>query len=208
MTTTRLVSLLAAAAVAGTTLVGAPATAAPAGTTSLSSTLSEDGNRFDTEWGDFDVAEKAVRAVVYARPESPVGVLADGETALTAFIPTDRAFRRYVAAQTGQRPRTERGVFRTLKQLADVETLESVLLYHVVPGRTLTYTRVRRADGAVLTTAQGGEVTVQVSAGTVRLTDLDPDAANARIVPTLSNLNRGNKQIAHGVSRVLRPTDL
>ena len=44
--------------------------------------------------------------------------------------------------------------------------------------------------------------------GRVKLRDLDPDAANARVLPGARNLNRGNKQIAHGISRVLRPVDL
>jgi hypothetical protein len=40
----------------------------------------------------------------------------------------------------------------------------------------------------------------------VALVDLDPDARNALVVQP--DINRGNLQIAHGISPVLRPVDL
>ena len=135
-------------------------------------------------------------------------MLAVGDTALTAFVPTDRAFRKLVRSLAGDAPARERGVFRAVKSVADVDTLETVLLYHVVPGATVTYAQARKADGAALTTAQGGDLTVKVSSGSVKLKDADPDAANARVIVALKNLNKGNKQIAHGINRVLRPLDL
>ncbi len=36
------------------------ATAAPTGTTSLTEVLAADGNRYDRNWEDFDIVEKAV----------------------------------------------------------------------------------------------------------------------------------------------------
>jgi hypothetical protein len=45
-----------------------------------------------------------------------------------------------------------------------------------VPGATVTYAQARKADGAALTTAQGGDLTVKVSTGSVKLKDADPDA--------------------------------
>ena len=44
--------------------------------------------------------------------------------------------------------------------------------------------------------------------GLVRLIDKDRDAKNAFVLPAAKNLNKGNRQIAHGVSAVLRPIDL
>jgi hypothetical protein len=38
--------------------------------------------------------DNAVGAVLAAKPNSPVAVLADGNVPLTAFLPTDGAFRR------------------------------------------------------------------------------------------------------------------
>ena len=40
----------------------------------------------------------------------------------------------------------------------------------------------------------------------VRLVDADPDDRNPLVVQP--NINKGNKQIAHGINRVLRPLDL
>ena len=40
----------------------------------------------------------------------------------------------------------------------------------------------------------------------ISLKDKDPNAADAYVVAP--NLNKGNRQIAHGVSQVLRPLDL
>ena len=38
--------------------------------------------------------------------------------------------------------------------------------------------------------------------------DKDHDAKNAMVIPALTDLNKGNRQIAHAVDRVLRPADL
>lgn len=65
----------------------APAPAAPAralGTTSLASVLAADGQKFDSNWKDFDIVEAAVYAVAAAKPDSPVLALADGKVRLTA----------------------------------------------------------------------------------------------------------------------------
>ena len=92
-------TLLAAATVFA---VPTTANAAPAsGTTSLAEVLAADGNRFDRNRHDFDIVDRAVRTVLKAKPNSPVGVLANGKDALTAFLPTDRAFRRLVRDLTG-----------------------------------------------------------------------------------------------------------
>ena len=42
--------------------------------------------------------------------------------------------------------------------------------------------------------------------GNVKLVDLDPDAGNAKVI--VPDINKGNKQIAHGINKVLRPLDL
>ena len=207
---TRLTALAAAAAtvLAGGALAVAPAQAAPRGTTSLAEVLAADGNRLDRSWDDFDIVEKAVYAVLEAKPDSPVAVLADGDTALTAFVPTDRAFRRLVHDLTGDRKARERGVLRAVTSVADADTLEAVLLYHVVPGATVTYYQARQADGARLTTALGSRIRVNVVHGGVRLKDRDRDDLNPQVIRAARNVNKGNKQIAHGINRVLRPIDL
>lgn len=211
-----LISSFAALALAGTTVAvaAAPSQAgekshSAVDTKSLAAVLAADGKGFDRNPGDFDILDNAVRAVLTAKPKSPVGVLADGNVRLTAFAPTDDAFRKLAYDLTGTSYHRERRVFTTLAKTAGVDTIESVLLYHVVPGATITYRQAKKADGVKLETAlEEATVKVRVRDGRVILVDADRDNRNARVIPALKNINKGNKQIAHGVSRVLRPTDL
>ncbi|MGB0101111.1 MAG: fasciclin domain-containing protein [Nocardioides sp.] len=205
-------SVLAASAVLSAALVSS-AMVAPAGASkphegnrSLAKVLAADGNRFDKNPGDFDVLEKAVVAVLKEKPDSAVKVLTQGKKRLTAFLPTDRAFRVLVKDLTGSKPKSEKATFNKLAAAAGVDAIETVLLYHVVPGATITKKQALGADGAELGTAQGGSVTVEVKGKKVKLIDADPDDRNARIVAF--DINKGNKQIGHAVKNVLRPFDL
>ena len=195
---------------AGALLATAPAASAAQGNRSLAKVLTSDGNRFDKKAGDFDIATEAVLAVVKAKPGSPVAVLADGKTRVTAFVPTDRAFKALVFDLTGTWYYKEKKAFNAAASLG-IDTIETVLLYHVVAGKTLTAAKVLDADGASVATAQGGSVTVDVldpTRGVVRLQDADPDDVDPTTIPRLLNLNKGNKQVAHGIDYVLRPVDL
>lgn len=211
----RRITALAGATAAATTLgllaTTAPATAAPApGERSLVKVLDKDGNRFDKKWGDFDIVHRAATTVLGAKPDSAVGVLADGSTAVTAFLPTDRAFRKLVRDVSGAKKplKSERAVFNAVASTFDVDTIEAVLLYHVVPGATVTYRQARHADGAALDTAAGAPITVNVRGHQVYLRDADTDDANPRVLRWARDINKGNLQIAHGINRVLRPVDL
>jgi uncharacterized surface protein with fasciclin (FAS1) repeats len=198
---------LAAAALAAATFAGpAPAQAAAAKPTSIAQVLAADGHRFDRNWSDFDILDAAVGAVLEAKPDSPVGVLAKGRTKLTAFAPTDRAFRKLAHTLTKSWPKTEKATFNAIAKAAGIDTVEQVLLYHVVPGRTLTAAKVVKGDGSKLTTAQGGTITVHVGSKQVTLGDADPDRPNPRVIAT--DINKGNPQIAHAIDRVLLPIDL
>jgi uncharacterized surface protein with fasciclin (FAS1) repeats len=202
---------LAAAALAATaTVATGPADAVSAShhqrPTSLAEVLAADGHHFDHNWGDFDILDKAVSTVLAAKPDSAVGVLAQPKTELTAFLPTDEAFRDLVETLTGRTPATERRTFRLLADATDVDTIEAVLLYHVVPGLTLDAKKVLASDRAKLPSAQGGTVTVRVRPHSVRLADADPDVRNPHVVAT--DINKGNPQIAHAIDGVLLPVDL
>ncbi|WKN48318.1 fasciclin domain-containing protein [Nocardioides sp. Arc9.136] len=183
----------------------APAKAAKAGTTSLAEVLAADGTKLDKNGKDFDLTEAAVLAVLDAKPGSPVGLLAQGGKRATAFIPTDNAFRLLVRDLKGFAPKTEA---KTLKQVAKlgVDTIETVLLYHVVAGKTLTSDKVLAAEGSKVATAQGGSIKVHVIKGKVTLLDADKDDRNPRVV--VLDINKGNKQVGHAIDRVLRPVDL
>lgn len=207
---------IAAAAVAvlatSTAVAGAPAQAADApakaakpGTTSLAEVLAADGTKLDKNGKDFDLTEAAVLAVLDAKPGSPVRLLTQGGKRATAFIPTDKAFRLLVKDLKGFAPKTEA---KTLKQVAKlgVDTIETVLLYHVVAGKTLTSDKVLAAEGSKVATAQGGSIKVHVIKGEVTLLDADKDDRNPRVV--VLDINKGNKQVGHAIDRVLRPVDL
>ena len=208
------VAMAAVATAAVTATTAAPATAAQeqsgqqAGQRSLAKVLAADGAKFDRNRHDFDILDAAVTAVLGAKANSPVAVLADGSTRLTAFLPTDAAFRNLAHQLTGKRPGTEKATFAKLAKAVDVDTLEAVLLYHVVPGATVTYKQALGADDVELDTAAGAPLKVNVKGRSVWLRDLDKDDRNARVVRGLRNINQGNKQIAHGIDRVLRPADL
>jgi len=188
--------------------VAVPATAAQAhskalGTRSLVAVLTAGKVGFDRNPRDYDILTAAVQAVLKAKPSSPVKVLADGNTALTAFLPTDGAFEKLVNISS------EKKAFAAVAGLG-IGTVEQVLLYHVVPGATITRSAALKANGAALTTALGSTVKVSVHKWcwykSVTLIDKDPNARNPRVV--VFDINKGNKQIAHAVDRVLRPADL
>jgi uncharacterized surface protein with fasciclin (FAS1) repeats len=205
----RLTSAFAALALSGTAVAAAatPSQAAEQklGTRSLATVLAADGHGFDSNARDFDILDKAVRVVVKAHPHSPVKVLANGKVALTAFAPTDGAFRRLAENLTGRHIDSERAVFRTLAKAVGVKKLQSVLEYHLVKGTTITFKQAKASDGAKLTTLLGKTVTVKVRDGRVLIVDSNPNTRNARVIPALSDINKGNRQIAHGISQVLLP---
>lgn len=213
----RVPAILASSALALGAMATAPAaSAAPAakpGNTSLAEVLTSDGNTFDKNKFDFDIVTEAALAVIGAKPDSPVALLADGKTRLTVFAPTDQAFRLLAEDLTGRTIKSEKKLFNALVELAGVDTIETILLYHVVPGATLTSGKVLKADRAKLDTAAGKTVRVKVKmrehrAPVVTLRDKDRNDRNARAIIAALDINKGNKQIAHAVDRVLRPIDL
>ena len=182
------------------------------GTRSLASVLLADGNRFDGNWYDYDIVTEAVLAVLAAKPDSPVGLLTRGEVPLTAFLPNDRAFQVLAADLTGRWYGKESQVFDALAGAVGTDALEAVLLYHVVPGDAITSRDALRSDGASLATAlPGASITVDVVSRwlrLIRLVDNDRNDADPLVNPRALDLNKGNRQIAHGLVLVLRPKDL
>lgn len=215
MSARRILSALAVAGLAGALAAPAASAAptsntAPTGTRSLAAVLTADGNQFDRNWYDYDIVTEAVLAVLGAKPTSKVGVLADGTVPLTAFLPNDRAFQSLVADVAGSRLSSEKAVFDAVAGLG-IDTVETVLLYHVVPGATITSKQAVAANGAVLTTAQGGTITVRSYSRylpIIELRDKDTDDRNPFVNPFALDVNKGNKQIAHGITGVLRPVNL
>ena len=207
-----------AAAVATTVLVASALSAAPAAahgktkplkTRSLAAVLTADKSGFDRKGSDYDILTAAVQAVLKAKPKSAVGVLADGRTAVTAFLPNDRAFGYLVAdLQKTKRLPSEKKAFAAVAGLG-IDTVEAVLLYHVVPGATIDRKAALKSDGAQLKTAAGSKIKVDVYGHywkRIQLVDADRSDRNPRV--NKFDINRGNRQIGHGIDRVLRPIDL
>lgn len=185
-----------------------PAASANEGTTSLATVLTSDGNKFDSNWQDYDIVTEAVLAVLAAKPDSAVSVLTNGDVAVTAFIPNDRAFRRLVFNLTGTRPATERATFNAVAGLG-IDTVEQVLLYHVVVGPAIDSAAALGANGVKLQTAAGTtaknriEVRVYPKVPAIWLRDTNKGLKNPKVLLSQVDINSGNKQIAHGINRVL-----
>lgn len=209
----RIPALLATSTLALTAVTGlspASAQAAP-GETSIAEVLTSDGNTFDRNAADFDIVTEAALAVLGAKPDSKVGLLADGSQRATVFAPTDQAFRLLAKDLTGKTIRSEKKIFNTLVATAGVDTIETVLLYHVVPGKTLTSNKVLKANRVRLATAAHKPIWVKVKKRPslqIILRDRDRNDRDPRVILGAIDLNKGNKQVAHGINRVLRPIDL
>lgn len=201
---TRLTILAASAALAVSGVL-TPAAQAADGTTSLVSVLTSGKVGYDKNGKDYDVLTAAVQAVLAAKPDSPVKVLGDGATALTAFIPNDKAFAHLVKALTKKLPKTEKATFTAVAGLG-IDTVEQVLLFHVVPGSTILSPDALKANGAKLTTALAGKVIkVTVKGTTIRLGDYSK-LADPKVILGQVDINKGNLQVAHGIDAVLLPT--
>ena len=210
MNRSRLIGGIAAAAlVLPMAAVAAPAaSAADMGTTSLASVLTGGQQGFDQDYKDYDILTAAVLAVLKAKPNSPVKVLTDGSTALTAFIPNDKAFMNLASALTKKKVTTEAGAFKAVAGLG-IPTVEKVLEYHVVPGSTILSGDALKANGAKLKTALPGKtigVKVVASPASITLMDYNKALPNPKVILSQVDINKGNEQVAHGINAVLMPT--
>ena len=206
-------TVAAMATVMATTVAatGAEAAAKPLAQGSLAAVLLKDKSGFDHNNHDYDILKAAVLAVLKAKPNSPVKVLTQGQTQLTAFLPSDSAFQQLAKEVTKSRKvPSEKATFTAIAGLG-INTVESVLLYHVVPGVRVNKGQALKADNAKLKTALGATVKVDVRYPKHRpvqlwLIDKDTNDRDARAI--VFDINRGNRQIAHGIDRVLRPVNL
>jgi uncharacterized surface protein with fasciclin (FAS1) repeats len=214
ITRTATAAVASVALAGGLAVAAAPsASAGDLGNKSLGSILLADGDEFDNNPWDYDIVTQAALAVLANNPNSNVGLLLDGSVPLTAFLPTDRAFDRTVTDLTGTSAGSEEATFGVVASLG-LDKVEEILLYHVVPGATITSSDALASDGARPATAADGatfKVDVQEKADGgfgVRLVDNKPGVRNPWLVMDRLDINIGNKQIAHRISRVLLPADL
>jgi uncharacterized surface protein with fasciclin (FAS1) repeats len=204
-TTFKRAAAFGAAALLGAAVI-APTAQAAKGDTSLASVLKVGQSKFDKDFADFDILTRAAETVLAAKPDSNVKLLADGSVALTVFAPTDQAFMNLASALTGKKIKTEAAAFKAVAGLG-VDTVEQVLLYHVVPGAPILSQDALKANGAKLKSADMNKtIKVKVTkAPAIILRDKAPKLANPRVILTLVDINKGNKQVAHGIDGVLLP---
>lgn len=204
ITTPRVTAVAAAALISSLAL--APAASAADGETSLATVLEVGQSTFDRDYADFDILTKAAETVLGAKPDSNVKLLADGSVALTVFAPTDKAFMNLASALTGKKVKTEAAAFKAVAGLG-VDTVEQVLLYHVVPGATILSQDALKANGAKLKSAVDGKtIKVKVTKKpAIILGDYAPKLPNPQVILSKVDINEGNKQVAHGINGVLLP---
>jgi uncharacterized surface protein with fasciclin (FAS1) repeats len=194
---------IAASALALTSLLAVPANAEDE-KLSLAQVLDVGNQAYDKNWADFDILTAAVNAVLEAKPTSAVAVLADADTKLTAFVPTDRAFRKLVKDLTGKTLKKEENVFAAVAGLG-IPLVERVLLYHVVLGDPINrQTALGVPSGTKLETAEGSDLTVRVGTALI-LRDLAPKNSNPKVILNRTDINAAGNQIAHAIDRVLLP---
>ncbi len=198
-------ALGAAAALGAGALLVAPAAQAD-DHKSLAEVLDVGNAMFDKDSGDFDILTKAAEAVLAANSDSAVAVLADADVALTVFAPTDQAFMDLASALAGSDITDESEAFDAVAGLG-IDTVEDVLLYHVIPGKTITSADALKSNGAVLPTALEGKNTkvIVLDGPIIRLRDYAPAFKNAQVILDLVDVNKDGKQIAHGVDHVMLP---
>ena len=208
----RILTLFTTAALFSATVALSPAANAqeegetPLGLNALTNVLNVAEYDFDSDLSDFDILTYLALDVMGAKPNSAVWALADGNVKMTAFIPTDRAFKKLVTALTGETLKRERKIYLAVRALG-MDTVEKVLLYHVVLGDPiLSEAAVASATASTfLTTAEGSTIRVVFNGDLLKVRDKDTDRINPNVILARVDINEGNNQVAHPINGVLLP---
>lgn len=204
------IRILFAAAVAVVALVvplAVPAGATGGGQPTLAGLLRAQGGGTDRNWYDFDILAAGVDAAGLS------GALDDPKANLTVFLPNDRAFQALVADLFGPRYwfASEKTILQKVVELETSApgTLQTVILYHAVPGQITSATALSVPRGTALTTLQGGTIKVNPikKLRTAVLVDQDRNDIDPFLIPSKLDIKASNG-IAHGIAFVLRPADL
>lgn len=159
--------------------------------------------KFDNNSKDFDIFTSLFLDIWGMKPDSAVKVLSDGNVKLTAFIPTDAAFRKLVMDLTKKNITSEQGVKDAVLSLG-LSTVEKVLLYHVHLGDPIDSYTALLANGVTLKMANKKNLLVKTTTTpSITLVDKNKKLKNAEMLLSNLDLNLGNKQVAHAIDRVL-----
>jgi uncharacterized surface protein with fasciclin (FAS1) repeats len=199
-----LVAAVTAAAITTGALAPSPAQAQTADPT-LADILQAQGGGTDRDWYDFDILAAGVDAA------GLTGALDDPSADLTVFLPNDRAFQALVADLYGFRYwfKDEATILNKLVELETGApgTLQTVILYHAVPGEIPSSAALAVRPGTELTSLQGGTIRVFPFFGTAFLGDKDRNDIDPFLIKGKLDIQASNG-IGHGIGFVLRPSDL
>jgi uncharacterized surface protein with fasciclin (FAS1) repeats len=179
------------------------ATSVHAGT--LADFLLADGDMFDTDQTDFDIVTQAL--LVCSNTGSDFDLVAaasDPSASLTAFLPTDKAFRILVEDVYGVAIKDEAELFAAIAAELGCGTIEDVLAYHIAPMEILAADVLAKEEGdTVMTVLTGATFSLAFKGrGQIRLVDNEPALRD----PILRDFDiMADNGVAHVLDRVLLP---
>ena len=164
--------------------------------------------------GNFNVIGQVVLALADAGVLTGADVEALSTAKLTAFLPTDLAFRRLAADVSGQKlwKVKESEVIPILTGALDLATIGAVVKYHIYAGGKVDFgtalkldTNKRNGTDVVIAMYSGGELGIDRRGGKLQLDDAGTAGfgSNDPYV-TRKNIRAGNA-LVHGISEVLLP---
>ena len=170
--------------------------AASAQADTLADILLSDGDMFDSNQNDFDIVTEAVLATGLGEAAATLE--------LTAFLPTDKAFRILVEDVYGLSIKDEAALFDAIVATLGVDTVRNILFYHLVAGTVMAADVVAAGDGASVDTLLEGESLTLDFKGKaqIRLVDAAPDLRDPIIRAVDIEASNG---VAHVIDRVLLP---
>ncbi len=189
--------------------------------------------KYDSNGRDFDILAGLVQAALDFNSDSPLKVITNGSTKLTVFAPDDNAFKNFARTVTGKSKISEKEAVDAILATVSVDPakdgdgdsgtetsnpaspaptvsdLEGLLLGHMVDG-TITAKMLLKPKYKKVTTKVGTKIKVLVkkpksNSPKIRLQNGLPSFKDPKVVK--SDINKGNKQIAHAISQVYLPSN-
>lgn len=174
------------------------------GINAVTTVLKVDEFAFDDDLSDFDIFTFLTLDVMGKRPNTRLWRLSDGYFPMTAFVPTDRAFKKLVKSLTGVSYTRERRIYEVARTLG-TDKLNQILLYHLVFGDPLLAEDVLAANDTLLTTPREQTFRVVFDGTELKLRDKDRKRINPRVILSRVDTNAGNYQVIHPINGVLIP---
>ena len=164
--------------------------------------LLSDGDMFDDNQNDFDIVTQAIAT---CSPELVDGAGNPGAM-LTAFLPTDKAFRILVEDVFDVAIKNEAELFGAIASAFGCPTIDTVLKYHVAPATLYAADVLTLESGDMVPNIAMLPLEVSFKGrkgkGQIRLVDNEPMLRNPIVVATDIMADNG---VAHVIDRVLLP---